>query len=75
MNFSTLEITNNPQNPADWIVKGIITNDANEPIADFGLDGISVFEWWSRQDTDWQLSIVNQFVWLMAQEIVAGTAE
>jgi hypothetical protein len=75
MNFSTLEITNNPQNPADWIVKGNITNDANEPIADFGLDGISVFEWWSRQDTDWQLSIVNQFVWLMAQEIVAGTAE
>lgn len=75
MNFSSLEITNNPQNPADWIVKGIITNDANEPIADFGPDGTSVFTWWAQQDSAWQLSIVNQFVWLMAQEIVAGTAE
>lgn len=75
MNFSSLEITNNPQNPADYIVKGIITNDANEPIADFGPDGTSVFAWWAQQDSTWQLSIVNQFVWLMAQEIVAGTAE
>ncbi len=75
MNFQTLEITNNSQNPADYIVKGIITNDANEPIADFGPDGTSVFAWWAQQDSTWQLSIVNQFVWLMAQEIVAGTAE
>jgi hypothetical protein len=75
MNFSNLEITNNPQNPADWIVKGVITNDANEPIADFGHDGISVFAWWAQQDSAWQLSMVNQFVWMMAQEIVAGTAE
>ncbi len=75
MNFQTLQITQNPQNPADYIVKGIITNDANEPIADFGPDGTSVFTWWAQQDSAWQLSIVNQFVWLMAQEIVAGTAE
>lgn len=75
MNFSSLDITQNPQNPADWIVKGVITNDANEEIANFGSDGTSVFAWWAQQDSSWQLSIVNQFVWLMAAEIVNGTAE
>jgi len=75
MNFSTLEITQNPQNPADWIVKGVITNNLNEEIANFGPDGISMFEWWAKQDSDWQLSIVNQFAWQMASEIVNGSAE
>jgi hypothetical protein len=75
MNFKELDIQQNPQNVADWIVKGIITNDSNEVIGDLGEDGTSVFEWWSRQDVDWQLSIVNRFVWLMADEIVQGTAE
>jgi hypothetical protein len=75
MNFKELDIQQNPQNVADWIVKGIITNDSNEVIGDLGEDGTSVFEWWSRQDATWQLSIVNQFVWLMAAEIVNGTAE
>jgi hypothetical protein len=75
MNFSELSITQNPQNPADWIIKGIITNDFNNVIGTFGPDGESVFAWWSRQDSDWQLSIVNQFVWLMAAEIANGTAE
>ena len=75
MNFQSLEITQNSNNPADWIVKGVITNDANEEIANFGPDGESVFTWWAQQDSTWQLSIVNQFVWLMAAEIVNGTAE
>ena len=75
MNFQSLEITQNSNNPADWIVKGVITNNSNEVIGDLGENGTSVFEWWSRQDVNWQLSIVNQFVWLMAKEIVDGTAE
>jgi len=75
MNFQSLEITQNSNNPADWIVKGVITNNLNEVIGDLGENGTSVFEWWSRQDVNWQLSIVNQFVWLMAKEIVDGTAE
>ena len=75
MNFSTVTITNNPQNPADWIIKGPITNYANEQIADFGPDGTSVFAWWAQQDPMWQLSIINQFVGLMAAEIVNGISE
>jgi len=34
-----------------------------------------MFEWWAKQDSDWQLSIVNQFAWQMASEIVNGSAE
>jgi hypothetical protein len=75
MNFAEISISQSQDNPADWIIKGIITNNANEPIADFGPDGTSVFAWWAQQDSTWQLSIVNQFVWLMAAEIVNGTAE
>jgi hypothetical protein len=75
MNFENLTIEQNPQNPADWIVKGVITNYAHEKIADFGPDGTSVFAWWALQDSAWQLSVVNQFILLMATEIVNGTAE
>lgn len=75
MNFQNLTIEPDPLNSGNWIVKGVITNYANEQIADFGPDGTSVFAWWPQQDSTWQLSIVNQFILLMASQIVAGTAE
>ena len=75
MNLANVVLTPNPQNPADYNVKADITNDQNEKIGDFGADGIDVFTWWVAQDVDFQVNIVNQFIWIMAREIIAGTAE
>jgi hypothetical protein len=75
MNLANVVLTQNPQNPADYNVKADITNDQNEKIGDFGVDGIDVFTWWVAQDVDFQVNIVNQFMWIMAQEIMSGTAE
>jgi hypothetical protein len=75
MNLTNVVLTPNPQNPADYNVKADITNDQNEKIGDFGVDGIDVFTWWVAQDVEFQFNIVNQFMWIMAQEIMSGTAE
>jgi len=75
MNLTDVVLTPNPQNPADYNVKADITNDQNEKIGDFGVDGIDVFAWWVAQDVEFQVNIVNQFIWIMAREIMAGTAE
>lgn len=75
MNLTDVVLTPNPQNPADYNVKADITNDQNEKIGDFGVDGIDVFTWWVAQDVEFQVNIVNQFMWIMAQEIMSGTAE
>ena len=75
MNLQNIVLTPNPQNPADYNVKADITNDQNEKIGDFGVDGIDVFTWWVAQDAEFQVNIVNQFMWIMAQEIMSGTAE
>jgi hypothetical protein len=75
MNLANVVLTSNPQNPADYNVKADITNDQNEKIGDFGVDGIDVFTWWVAQDVDFQVNIVNQFMWIMAQEIMSGNAE
>jgi hypothetical protein len=75
MNLANVVLTPNPQNPADYNVKADITNDQNEKIGDFGVDGIDVFTWWVAQDVDFQVNIVNQFMWIMAQEIMSGNAE
>jgi hypothetical protein len=34
-----------------------------------------MFAWWVQQDDAFRLSIVNQFIVVMAQEIYTGTAE
>ena len=75
MNLANVVLTPNPQNPADYNVKADITNDQNEIIGTFGPDGIDMFAWWSQQDAKFQQNIVMQFMWVMAQEIMSGTAE
>ena len=75
MNLANVVLTPNPQNPADYNVKADITNDQNEKIGDFGVDGIDVFAWWVTQDVEFQQNIVMQFMWIMAKEIMSGTAE
>jgi hypothetical protein len=75
MNLVNFDITQNPQNPDDYIVTGIITDDNNVEIGNFGPDGTSIFAWWSQQDEVFQLSIANQFATIMAQQIVSGDAE
>ena len=75
MNLVDFDITQNPQNPDDYIVTGIITDDDNVEIGNFGANGTSIFAWWSQQDEGFQLSIANQFATIMAQQIVSGDAE
>jgi hypothetical protein len=50
-------------------------NDENVKVADFGVDGIDMFTWWVQQDENFRLSIVTQFIVVMAQEIYSGQAE
>ena len=75
MNIRDINITPNPLNPVDYNIKCNVFDDADNVIADFSENGINVFEWWANQDEDFRLNIVNQFMWIMAREIVAGTAE
>lgn len=75
MNLVDFDITQNPQNPDDYIVTGIITDDNNVEIGNFGPNGTSIFEWWSNQDSAFQIDIANQFATIMAQQIVSGDAE
>ncbi len=75
MNLANVVLTPNPQNPADYNVKADITNDQNEKIGDFGVDGIDVFTWWVAQDVEFQQNVVMQFMWVMAKEIMSGTSE
>jgi len=75
MNLVDFDITQNPQNTDDYIVTGIITDDDNVEIGNFGPNGTSIFAWWSDQDSEFQINIANQFATIMAQQIVQGTAE
>ena len=75
MNLVDFSITQNPQNPDDYIVTGIITDDNNLELGNFGVNGTSIFVWWAEQDSEFQLNIANQFASIMAQQIVQGTSE
>ena len=75
MNLRNVEITPLETNPADYNIKADILDDDFVKIDDFGVDGIDVFTWWIQQDEDFRLNIVNQFMFVMAQEIISGTAE
>jgi hypothetical protein len=75
MNLANIVLTPNPQNPADYNVKADMTNDQNEVIGTFGPNGIDVFTWWVAQDVAFQQNIVNQFIIVIASQIMAGTAE
>ena len=75
MNLRNVEITPLVTNPADYNIKADILDDDFVKIGDFGIDGIDVFTWWIQQDEDFRLNIVNQFMFVIAQEIISGTAE
>ena len=75
MNLDNIVITPLVTNPADYNIKADILNDDFVKVADFGVDGIDMFTWWVQQDENFRLSIVNQFIVIMAQEIYTGTAE
>jgi len=49
--------------------------DVGNLLGTFGENGTSVFGWWVTQDVAFQQNYSNQFAIVMAQEIVAGTAE
>ena len=75
MNLDNIVITPLQSNPADYNIKADILNDEFVKVADFGVNGIDMFTWWVQQDDVFRLSIVNQFIVVMAQEIVSGQAE
>ena len=75
MNLDNIVITPLQSNPADYNIKADILNDDFVKVADFGVDGIDMFTWWVQQDDVFRLSIVNQFIVVMAQEIISGQAE
>lgn len=75
MNLDNIVITPLQSNPADYNIKADILNDEFVKVADFGVNGIDMFTWWVQQDDVFRLSIVNQFIVVMAQEIITGQAE
>jgi hypothetical protein len=75
MNLDNIVITPLVTNPADYNIKADILNDDFVKVADFGVDGIDMCTWWVQQDDEFRLSIVNQFIVVMANEIITGQAE
>jgi hypothetical protein len=75
MNLNNVVVTPLVTNPADYNIKADILNDDFVKVEDFGVDGIDMFTWWVQQDDEFRLSIVNQFINVMAVQIVNGTAE
>jgi len=75
MNLQNYRLEPNANAPGDWIVFGDIYDENNILIGTFGPDGTSVFGWWVLQDAQFQQSYSQMFSNIMAQEIVAGTAE
>jgi hypothetical protein len=75
MNLQNFRIEKEPAPSTDWRVFGDIEDDNGNILGTFGVDGTSVNVWWVMQDEGFQHSIVQQFAVVMAQQIVAGTAE
>jgi hypothetical protein len=75
MNLTNVVVTPLVTNPVDYNIKADILNDDFVKVADFGLNGIDIFTWWVQQDEAFRLNIVNQFMYVMAEEILSGTAE
>lgn len=75
MNLQNYRLEPSATTPGDWIVFGYITDDAGNILGTFGENGTSVFGWWVTQDAQFQINYSNQFAIVMAQEIIAGTAE
>ena len=75
MNLQNFRIEKEPAPSTDWRVFGDIYDYAGNLLGTFGPDGTSVNFWWVQQDEVFRLSIVNQFVVVMAAEIYSGQAE
>ena len=75
MNLQNARLEPNPNTPGDWFVFGDIYDNEGNLLGTFGENGTSVFGWWVTQDAAFQQNYSNQFAIVMAQEIVAGTAE
>jgi hypothetical protein len=75
MNLQNFRIQKEPAPSTDWKVYGDIEDDNGNVLGTFGVDGTSVNVWWVQQDEEFQSGIVQQFAVIMAQQIVAGTAE
>ena len=75
MNFQNFSVVKEPAPSTDWRVFGDIYDNDGNLIGTFGVDGTSVNQWWVTQDEPFQTGIVEQFSLVMAQQIVAGTAE
>jgi hypothetical protein len=59
----------------DWIIFGNIEDDAGNILDTFGETGTSITQFWLSQPQEWQMGYVQRFAIIMAQEILAGTAE
>lgn len=68
-------IEKEPAPSTDWRVYGDIYDFDGNLIGTFGPDGTSVNIWWVQQDFDFQQSIVQSFMQVMAQQIAQGMAE
>jgi hypothetical protein len=75
MNLQNFRIEKEPAPSTDWRVFGDIEDDKGNILGTFGVDGTSVNVWWVQQDEQFQNRIVEQFAIVMAQQIIAGTAE
>jgi hypothetical protein len=75
MNLQNFSVVKEPAPSTDWRIFGDITDDAGNILGTFGQDGTSVNIWWVQQDEQFQNRIVEQFAIVMAQQIIAGTAE
>ena len=75
MNFQNFSVVKEPAPSTDWRVFGDIYDNDGNLVGTFGVDGTSVNQWWVTQDVPFQTGIVEQFSLVMAQQIVAGTAE
>jgi hypothetical protein len=75
MNFQNFYMLPNPDVAGDYFVFGDIYDNDGLLLGTFGPNGTSVFGWWVTQDVAFQQNYSTQFAVIMAQEIVAGTAE
>jgi hypothetical protein len=75
MNLQNYYIVKEPAPSTDWRVFGDIYDNEGNLLGTFGVDGTSMNQWWVTQDDNFQYDYVNLFGQVMAQQIVAGTAE
>ena len=75
MNLQNFRIEKEPAPSTDWRVFGDMIDDYGNILGTFGPDGTSMNQWWVTQDDNFQYDYVNLFGQVMAQQIVAGTAE